>query len=183
MLTETGCLPCSDDKYSYPASFDCTPRAPCTAADYHAVYTECSEGKRDMSYEFLQVSIKAGIARVLLNHPPVNVLSVRMQAPDVGCVPSGSSADPIDDRRRARIERRSAHVLVPPVRRREDLPTNEGLVQHDARLSREHCRRAHNGPERDQSTEGHFGYAYPRIVPAATLVRYAIGSSGNRKDV
>ena len=55
---------------------------------------------------------------------------IGMQTPDGGRIRRRSAADEVDQRRRARIDRRRRDVQVPPVAEREHLSADQRFVEH-----------------------------------------------------
>ena len=77
---------------------------------------------------------------------------IRMDLPRRARTRRGPPADEIDERRRLRIERRGADVLVPPVRRREHLPSGQRPLEHRRRRRKNDggARQAHDGSDGSQ---------------------------------
>ncbi|KAL9651555.1 hypothetical protein ABK040_001500 [Willaertia magna] len=48
----TSCTACDDDKYATLGSTTCLPRPICTKDDYYAYYTSCSNGKRELKFDW-----------------------------------------------------------------------------------------------------------------------------------
>nr|CAG4716220.1 unnamed protein product [Naegleria fowleri] len=57
---QTQCQPCPENTYALEGSTSCSPRPLCTALDYVAHYTPCSNGKRKLIYEWKKPKICNG---------------------------------------------------------------------------------------------------------------------------